>query len=119
MSTQHGSLSSERWRGFPLAQQLLMIANEMNRASKLLGPEDRDRLRSAYERVLALADLTVEVNERRALRSELLRWRGLVAELYLLPHVDPVAHGAAFRALLQLHPEAWRQFPYVTGAAAF
>jgi hypothetical protein len=94
-----------------------MIANEMNRASKLLGPQDRDRLRNAYERVLALTDLTVEVNEVRALRRELLRWRGLIGELYVLPHGDAHAHGVAFRALLQLHPEAWRQLPYVQGAA--
>jgi len=119
VSTQHASLSPERWARFPLAQQLLMIANEMNRASKLLGPEDRDRLRGAHERVLALTDLTVEVNDRRALRRELLRWRGLVAELYLAPRVDPAAHGAAFRALLQLHPETWKQLPHVTGAALF
>jgi hypothetical protein len=117
MTTQHAGMSPERWARFPLAQQLLMIANEMNRASKLLGPEDRDRLRTGYERVLALVDLTVEVNPRRSLRRELLRWRGLVAEMYLSPDADPRAHGAAFRTLLQFHPETWKQLPYVTGAA--
>ena len=117
MSTQHASLTSERWGRFPLAQQLLMIANEMNRASKLLGPGDGDRLRNGYERVLALVDLTVQVNPRRSLRRELLRWRDLIAELYIAPEADPRAHGAAFRMLLQLHPETWRQHPYVTGSA--
>lgn len=96
-----------------------MIANEMNRASKLLGPEDRERLRASQERVLALTDLTVEVNANRSLRRELLRWRGLLAEQYLSASSDPQAHGAIFRALLQFHPEAWRQLPYVTGAAQF
>ncbi len=117
MSPQHAALSPERWSRFALPQQLLMIANEMNRASKLFGPEDRGRLRNSYERVLALADLTIQGNHRRALRRELLRWRDLVAEQYLSAHPDPRAHAAAFRALLQLHPEAWRQLPYVTGAA--
>jgi hypothetical protein len=88
----------------------------MNRASKLFSPEDRERLRHAYERVLALVDLTIQVNDRRSLRRELLRWRDLIAEQYVLPEADWRAHGAAFRALLQLHPEAWRQLPYVTGA---
>jgi len=37
-----------------------MIANEMNRAGRLLGPHDRSRLANAYERVLRLADLTAE-----------------------------------------------------------
>jgi hypothetical protein len=96
-----------------------MIANEMNRASKLLGAGDRVLLRAAYERVLALADLTVAVSPRRAARRELLRWRDLVAEQYVAETADPKAHAAIFRALLQLHPEAWRQLPYVTGAAPF
>ena len=116
MGTQHSTLAPERWARFPLPQQLLMIANEMNRASKLLRPEDHDSLRRCYERVLALADLTIQANARRALRRELLRWRDLAAELYVSPRPDPEAHAAAFRALLQLHPETWRQLPYVTGA---
>ena len=117
MATQHAGLSPERWARYPRGQQFLMIANEMNRASKLLGPEDRERLRGSYERVLALTDLTVQVNDGRSLRRELLRWRDLVAEQYVAPQADPVAHGAIFRALLQFHPEAWKQLPYVTGVA--
>ena len=72
---QHAGLTLERWRLYPRGQQFLMIANEMNRASKLLGPSDADRLRNGYERVLALVDLTVQVNPRRSLRRELLRQR--------------------------------------------
>lgn len=118
MAAQHAGLSPERWRRFPRGQQILMIANEMNRASKLLGPGDADRLRGSYERVLALVDLTVQVDGARSLRRELLRWRDLVAERYIAPEADARAHAAIFRALLQLHPEAYRQLPYVTGAAA-
>jgi hypothetical protein len=110
-------MTVERWRGFPVAQQLMMIANEMNRASKLQAPLDRDRLRGAYERVLALADLTIQANERRSLRRELLRWRDLIGALYVGSAADPHGHAAAFRALLQFHPETWRQLPHVTGAA--
>jgi len=44
---------------FSLDQQILMIGNEMNRAAKLLATADRERLRSCYERVLRLTDLTV------------------------------------------------------------
>jgi hypothetical protein len=115
--TQHAGLSAERFSRFSRGQQLMTIANEMNRASKLFQPEDRQRLNGAYERVLALADLTVEVNDSRSLRRELLRFRDLVAEQYVSEAPDPQAHAVAFRALLQLHPETWRQLPYVTGAA--
>lgn len=94
-----------------------MIANEMNRAAKLFAAADRKLLLGAYERTLALTDLTVQVNERRSLRRELLRWRDLIAAIYVDPEPDAKAHGIAFRALLQLHPETWKQLPYVTGAA--
>ena len=111
--TQHASLSPGRWSAFSLDQQILMIGNEMNRAARLQRPADRASLALAYERVLRLVDLTVEVQARPALRRELLRWRDLIAELYIRPEHDPVAHVAAFRTLLLFTPEAARQIPYV------
>jgi hypothetical protein len=113
--SQHASLSPERWAAFGLDQQILMIANEMNRAGKLARPADLPSLRRAYERILRLLDLTVEVQRRPTLLRELLRWRDLVAELFLLPTIDPARHGAAFRALLLFTPEASRQIPFVLG----
>ena len=73
--TQHANLSPERWRRFARERQLLMIANEMNRATRLMAAEDGHSRKLAYERVLRLADLTIEVNPQRSLRRELLRWR--------------------------------------------
>jgi len=113
---QHALLTAERWSVIPLEQQILMIANEMNRAAKLLATQDRDRLGNCYERILRLVDLTVETRTRRGLRRELLRWRDLVAELYQSPNSDHVRHRAAFRALLLLHPVAARQLPFVLGS---
>ena len=113
MSQQHASLSPERWSRFNLDQQILMIGNEMSRAARLLRPADRPSLALAYERILRLVDLTVEVQPRPTLRRELLRWRDLIAELYVSAEPDPVAHAAAFRSLLQLTPEAARQIPFV------
>jgi len=107
--TQHATLSPERWARFSRDQQILMIANEMNRAGKLLSPEDRERLRNAYERVLNLTDLTIASRSERGLRRELLRWRDLVAALYVRPDADAVGHQAAFRCLLLFTPEASKQ----------
>jgi DNA-binding transcriptional regulator YbjK len=111
--TQHASLTKERWAELDRDRQILAIANEMNRASKLSGPEDRHRLANAYERVLRLVDLTVEVQSSRSLRRELLRWRELAGALYLEP--DPEAHRALFRALLQLTPASAKQLPFLLG----
>jgi hypothetical protein len=112
--TQHASLDAGRWSAFSRDQQLLMIANEMNRASRLFGPADRSRLTSAYERVLRLADLTVQVQTSRSLRRELLRWRELAGSVYLEP--DEPLHGELFRALLLMTPESAKQIPFLFGA---
>ena len=109
--TQHASLTKERWAAFDRDRQVLMIANEMNRASRLFGPGDRQRLANAYERVLRLADLTVEVQPSRSLRRELLRWRELAGSVYL--EADEALHLALFRALLLLTPATAKQLPYL------
>lgn len=111
--TQHASLSSERWAAFDLDQQILMIGNEMNRAKRLIAIQDLPGLRLAYERILRLVDLTVEVQKRSTLRRELLRWRDLVAELYVRAEPSPVEHADAFRCLLLFTPVASQQIPFV------
>jgi hypothetical protein len=113
MMTQHSSLTADRWARFSRDQQVLMISNEMNRASRLLADCDRESRRLAYERVLRLVDLTVEVSQSRALRRELLRWRGLIGELYIAEAADSSSHFAALRVILQLTPGSAAQIPYV------
>ena len=110
---QHASLSVERWSVIPLDQQILMIGNEMNRASKLFEPEDVGRRTGCYERILRLVDLTIETRTQRSLRRELLRWRDLIAALYQSAESDEALHRAAFRCLLQLNPLAARQIPFL------
>ncbi len=107
--TQHASLTPERWARFNLDQQILMIANEMKRASALMAPADRETRGRTYERVLRLLDLTVTTQSKPTLRRELLRWRDLVAMLYVTQDADPRAHDEAFRCLLRFTPEASRQ----------
>lgn len=106
---QHAGLSPERWASFPFEQQILMIGNEMNRSLHHLTLQAWDRSRPSYERVLQLVDLTVGSRLTPSRRRELLRWRDLVAVLYLdrVPSVD--AHVEAFRCLLRLTPESARQ----------
>lgn len=107
--TQHAGLTPDRWARFTHPQRVLMIANEMNRAGRLTGSGDAASRRLSYERILRLADLTIAVAERRAVRRELLRWRDLVAALYLETEARPHDHRKAFRALLQQTPESARQ----------
>lgn len=107
---QHGGLSLERWRRFPFPTQVLMIGNEMHRASALLAASAVDQARGCYERVLQLTDLTVAAATPTR-RRELLRWRDLVAAEFIAPSPDVDAHRRAFRALLLMTPESARQVP--------
>lgn len=109
--TQHASLTAERWSRFDLAQQILQIAVEMQRALKFLTVERLTELKACYERALRLLDLTVEVQHRRNLRRELLRWRDVIADLYIREQIDRSTHESALRVLLQLHPESAKQVP--------
>jgi hypothetical protein len=111
--TQHASLTPERWASFNLDQQILMIANEMKRASALMAPDDQSSRENGYERVLRLLDLTVATQTKPTLRRELLRWRDLVAALYVANDAEPKAHDAALRCLLRFTPAASRQIPYL------
>ncbi|HEV7670660.1 MAG TPA: hypothetical protein VGS22_19245 [Thermoanaerobaculia bacterium] len=116
--TQHSTLDSERWARFDLDRQILMIGNEMNRTSSRLQAADFVGVRLGYERVLRLVDLTIEVNARRSLRRELLRWRDLAAALYIAAEPGLTEHEAIFRCLLQFTPVASQQIPFVLGSPA-
>jgi hypothetical protein len=106
---QHADLPAERWAGFPFAQQVLMIGNEMNRGLHHLENRAWERARGSYERVLNLVDLTVGLPLAASRRRELLRWRDLVAALYLESAAPVDLHIEAFRCLLRLTPESSRQ----------
>ena len=115
MTGQHNALTAKRWTSFPFDQQVLMIGNEMNRASKLLDLSDERSLRACYERVLALVDLTVKTQDWPPRRRELLRWRDLAAELLIAGRPRPEAHATAFLSLLQFTPASYAQIPFVLG----
>lgn len=107
--THYSTLPPERWARFELGQQILQIGLELQRGLKHLRPDRALELRACYERALSLVDLTVEVRPDPRLRRELLRWREVVAGLYLLPEPDARLHRQALRVLLRLHPESAKQ----------
>lgn len=111
--SQHSSLSPERWKSFDRGTQVLMIANEMNRASSRMRAGDLDGVRRCHERVLRLVDLTVAATRQNTFLRELLRWRDLVATMYVAPRPDAGAQQAAMRALLLLSPQAAPQLRHL------
>lgn len=113
--SQHRGLSPERWAAFSFDQQILAIGNELNRTLSMLLAGEWRRAHQGYERVLQLADLTIRLASTGARRRELLRWRDLVAALYLQGEPDAAEHRRVFRILLQFTPAASRQIELLLG----
>ena len=115
MARQHASITLERWAQFAFAQQVLMIANELHRGSRLLGSsaEDTAARQRCYERVLQLSDLTSALQTRNGTRRELRRWREMLAGLYGGGAPDRAMHFDLLRCLLCFTRESARQIPFV------
>ena len=109
---QHAGLTAERWAEFDEARQILMIANELHRATKWRSVEHATRRDAAMERVLALTDLTISLEKRSSHLRELLRWRDCAAASYI-HHPDAPSDRDLLRALLRFHPQAAAQIPLI------
>ena len=105
---QHKNLSREKWFAYPREQQLLMIANELNRAKNWIEKGDSAHVDSCYDRALELTDLTSEDKKWHAhgLR-EMRRFREILAQLYIVPDKDLKNNTLLYNCLLQMHPGAW------------
>ncbi len=97
----HKTLSPEKWSGFPVDKQLLMIGNELGRMlSRIKANGALLELTACLERAMELTDLTVCVASGN-LRRELLRWRDLFASLYLMNEADLRKESENIKKLLQ------------------
>lgn len=111
--TQHAGLSLDRWRRFDRGQQVLMIANEMQRTTRRMTDDEAEARLLGYERVLNLVDLTIAATDHRSFRRELWRWRDVLAALYVEPSPLPELHAQALRTLLRLETSAAAQVAWL------
>lgn len=100
MSTWHKSLEPQ-FSKFPIHQQILMICNELNRASNLR--DDLDEYKRCLERSLELLDYFIADKKGHLLR-ETLRIRDIIAEAYIS---IPKNTKKIQSLLLQMNPTAW------------
>ncbi|MCK4353530.1 hypothetical protein KAW65_09015 [candidate division WOR-3 bacterium] len=81
----HRTLTKDKWVLFPFSKQLLMIANELNRANKWIEEKDFNEQKLCYERAFELLYLTIQslqdTKDTRKLR-EILRFKEILASLY-------------------------------------
>lgn len=105
---QHKNLTLEKWSRYPRAQQVVMIANELNRAKNWIDKKSIGEVNSCYERALELTDLTTADSKWQGnARREIRRFREVLAALYLDSEKDAVLNTRLYRLLLQTVPEAW------------
>jgi hypothetical protein len=81
----------KRWQTFPESRQIIMVANELNRAKNMLAKNDSHEMKQALERAFELIDLTIE-HTRQKLRYELLRFREILGAFYVdqKPTIDSI-----------------------------
>ena len=92
-----------RFYGFSKHQQLLMVANELNRAEHLkTTPRE---YRNALERAMELIDLLSADHRWWPALRELRRGREMMAQFYASP--APASTQVLQRTLLQLDATAW------------
>jgi len=103
MPVWHKSLK-DRFSTFPKYQQLLMIANELNRADNMRAVANE--YKHALERALELMDFLSYDKRWTHQRRELRRAREWTAMLYADPH--PQSTKLLQRCLIQLSGDAWK-----------
>jgi hypothetical protein len=101
----HANLTREKWEAYSTTQQVLMIANELNRASNCLKSNHPADAEKCFERAMELTDLTVEDLRWRQGLKELLRFREVLSELYISKNID--LNRLCLSGLLSFNVAAW------------
>jgi hypothetical protein len=99
-----------RWQSFPVDQQILMIANELQRAGGWIRKRDREEAARAYERAFELVDLLVEYADNKNLTREVLRWREVLAAEYVRREYRERENEKYLFTVLTLNSHAYKTF---------
>ncbi len=103
----HRELTIEKWREFGTSKQILMIANELNRAANFAQRNDEAETTNALERAFELLDLTVSIGIRKNMLRELLRFREILSLQYISKTRSAEDIGSSQKVLLSLNGEAY------------
>ncbi|MBC8382378.1 MAG: hypothetical protein H8E22_00890 [Candidatus Cloacimonetes bacterium] len=106
----HTHLTSEKWKSYSPDKQILMIANEINRAKNWIEKKDFEKVSHCYERAFELIDLTVDTSKNKSLIKELLRFRELIATEYVHRVSDEKTNSELFYVLLSLNFESFNLY---------
>jgi len=102
----HKSLTIEKWFSYSRGQQVLMIANELNRAGNLIQNNMISEMKNCYERAFELTDLTCSDQKWKGRIKELRRFREMLAALYNQTNVQHNENKKLNEALIKMNVEA-------------
>ena len=110
----HKTLTKEKWRSFPFYKQILMIANELNRAGKWIEKGDFIEVGYCYERAFELLYLTIATLDRKNRLRELARFKEMLAGLYAKK--TPIIHenSLLLKVLVSLDKDSFSFLRYET-----
>jgi hypothetical protein len=104
----HKNMTPERWAGFSMDRQILMVACEFSRADNLIGVASAETVRECYERAMELLDLCTYDPKWMSRLRELTRFREAMGELYVSVSPDKASNLMFYGVLMQWHPATAR-----------
>ena len=96
---------SEKWIKYTKEQQILMIANEINRAKNAILNNYNEDAKCCYERALELIVLTIDDLKWRNNLKEIIRCKEVVASLYIEMNIN--LNNLLYKCLIQLNSKAY------------
>jgi len=103
----HQTLTEEKWSAFPFYKQLIMIANELNRAKNWIESKDVEKVKTCYERAFELFYLTIACLKDKRKLKELLRAKEMLGALYMEKMPNLNENIALLKALLSLDKDSF------------
>jgi hypothetical protein len=104
----HTTLDPEKWQGYTLGRQIIMIANETNRAIHWLVHDDTAEANRCLERAIELLHLTIGLPHGRGRHRELARLEEVLLGFRYLAKATVRELRMAQEALIAMSPESWR-----------
>ena len=108
LKLQHKNLDKKRWGAFPFTHQVLMIANEINRAKNVFNPDDQKEANLCLERALELVFLKIDNLKKSSYLKEFLRLKEFIAEQYINKKKKRKDLEQLFKATISLDGEAFK-----------
>lgn len=103
----HQNLTLERWATFSITRQILMIASEINRAGSWIAKNDFSEVKLCYERAMELLYLTIATLKDKKKLRELLRFKEMLAMLYIKDSPDINENSSLLKVLVLLDKNSY------------